>query len=182
MPRLTPEFKEQIKGLTTVELQQIVLKLAAKDKVSYDFILVNYLDKDGGEQELFDEAINDLNMLFMKGYRGYSVQIRMANMLQACTKRIDEFCKVSNNKKLEADLLMYVLKEPFSLPVISFGTCFSQFDHKVAQLVRRLITIVTKKLHEDYKMDYNEKINQYLLVLHARSRHNDLVYKMPREI
>ncbi len=182
MPRINPEFKEQIKSLTTAELQKIVLKLAAKDKFIYDFILVNYLDKDSGKRELYDEAVNDLNILFASGYRGFVKHIQMANMLRACTKRIDQFCKVSNDKKLEAELLMHVLKVPFSLPVEFFGSCFTQFDAMVAQLVRRLITIVTKKLHEDYKIEYDEKINQYLQILHARSRHINLVFNMPKEI
>lgn len=50
MPRLSTEVKEQIKQLSLAELQQIVLKVAAKDKMVYDFLLVNYLDKALGEQ------------------------------------------------------------------------------------------------------------------------------------
>ncbi len=83
---------------------------------------------------------------------------------------------------MEADLLMYVLNEPFSLPDGSFGTCFTQFDAKVAQIVKRLITLVTKKLHEDYKIEYDAKINSYLKILHNRSGHINLVYNMPRGI
>ena len=182
MPRLTNETKEQIKSLTRSELQQIVLKLAAKEKIAYDFIKVNYLDKDYGEQELYDKTKTDLDLLFLKGYRGFSDQLRMANMLSACIKHINEFCKVSNNKKMEADLLTYILKEAFSLPDSFFGTCFTKFDSKVAQIVKRLITIVTKKLHEDYKIEYEENINDYLRLLHLRSNHIDFVYNLPKEI
>lgn len=182
MPRLTPEIKEKIKNLTHTELQQIVFKLATKDKMAHDFIMVNYLDKDYGEQELYDKAISDLDMLFVKGYRGYSEELRMANMLTACIRRINEFCKVSKNKKMEADLLVYILEEAFSLPASHFGTCFTAFDSKVAQIVKRLITIVTKKLHEDYKIEYEGSINEYLRLLHTRSRHIDLVYNMPKII
>jgi hypothetical protein len=182
MPRLTPEIKEQIKSLSVNELQQIVLKLAAKDKMAYDFIVINYLDKDNGEQKLYDEAIFDLDMLFLKGYRGFSEELRMAQMLAASIKRINEFCKVSKNKKMEADLLVYILEQAFSLPSSFFGTCFTTFDSKVAQIVKRLITIVTKKLHEDYKIEYEKTINEYLRLLHERSRHIDLIYHMPKEI
>jgi hypothetical protein len=182
MPRLTNETKEQIKSLTRNELQQIVLKLAAKEKIAYDFIKVNYLDRDYGEQELYDKTKTDLDLLFLKGYRGLSDQLRMANMLSACIKRINEFCKVSNNKKMEADLLTYILREAFSLPDDFFGTCFTKFDSKVAQIVKRLITIVTKKLHEDYKIEYEENINDSLRLLHLRSNHIDFVYNLPKEI
>ncbi len=90
--------------------------------------------------------------------------------------------RISNNKKMEADLLLYILNEVFSLPADFFGTCFTKFDSKVAQIVKRLITIVTKKLHEDYKVDYKESINNYLQLLHKRSHHINLVYKLPKEI
>ncbi|MFW5793760.1 MAG: hypothetical protein ACOCWC_05705 [Bacteroidota bacterium] len=182
MPRLTSETKEEIKKLSPNKLQEIVLKLAAKDKTAYDFIFVNYLDKDYGEQDLYEEAKEDLNALFFKGYMGRSEQLRMANKLIACIKRVNEFTKTCNNKKLEADLLVYILKEPFSMPADFFGTCFTKFDSKVAQIVKRLITIITKKLHEDYKADYYRDINHYLQILHNRSQHINMVYNMPDKI
>lgn len=182
MPRLSPEIKEQIKSLSQNELQQIILKLAAKDEMAYNFLTVNYLDKEYGEQELYDKTTADLDLLLLKGYRGASAQLQTANKLSACIKRINEFCKISNNKKMEADLLNYLLKETFLLPPDFFGTCFTKFDTKAAQIVRRLTTIVTKKLHEDYKIEYREDINHYLRVLHDRSNHIDYVYKLPKEI
>ena len=96
----------------------------------------------------------------------------MANMLSACIKRINEFTKISKNKALEADLLMYILEIPFSLNETMFGTCFTQYDTKVAMILKRLINVVTKKLHEDYKIEYEEKINNYLQILHRNSNCN----------
>lgn len=182
MPRLSTEVKEQIKQLSHADLQQIVLKVVAKEKSVYDFILVNYLDKASGEQELFEKTKDDLNALFFKNYKGYSEELRLANMLAACIKRINEFTKVSKNKVMEADMLVYLLEEAFSFPDDLFGTCFTQFDTKVAQIVKRLITLVTKKLHEDYRIEYTEKINNYLQMLHRTSNHIDTIYSMPKAI
>ena len=182
MPRLDKETKERIKNLDYKELQDIVLKLATKEKSSYDYIFVNYLDKEFGEKELFEMAKADLEMIFLKRYKGFSEQLQIANMLGACIKRINEFTKISKNKLFEADLLLYVLEIPFSLTTNMFGTCFTQYDTKVAIIIKRLINVVTKKLHEDYRIEYDETINDYLKILHRTSSHIDTVYNLPKAI
>lgn len=182
MPRLSSEIKEQIKNLDTKELQEIVLKMAAKEKLVYDFVVTNYLNKEYGEEELFEETKDDLEMLSLISYKGISVQIRVAKMLGNCIKRINEFTKVSKNKKYEAELLMYALQFSFSLPPNEFGTCFTVFDSKTAITLKRLINIVTNQLHPDYQADYAVKINEYLKILHLRSNHIDTVYHMPKSI
>ncbi len=182
MPRLSIEVKNQIKGLSRQDLEQIVLKIAAKEQSAFDFILVNYLEKEEGEKDLFEKTKSDLDVLFYKGYKGFSEELRLANMLAACIKRINEFTKVSKNKLMEADLLIYVLDVPFSLSTDLFGTCFTQYDSKVGLIVKRLITLVTKKLHPDYLNDYKYIINGYLKVLHQTSSHNDTIYNLPKTI
>jgi hypothetical protein len=175
------EIKEQLGALPKSELVGIIVKLAAK-KANYDFLLVNYLDKDSGEKDLYEEARRDIDSLFQKRYKGFSEQLQLANMLGACVKRINEFTAVAKNKKLEADLLMYVLEVPFSLSTNMFGTCFTQYDNKVGLLVRRLITIVTKKLHPDYLVEYKDKLNAYLTILHRTSDFNGNIYLLPKMI
>ena len=182
MPGLTKEETEQVRSLDSKSLHDIVMKLMSKDKFAYDFVITNYLDKQQGENDLFEQVKEDLDILTMRSYRGFSEQLQMANMLGACIKRINEFTKVSKNKVMEADLLVHVLKGPFGMPTDMFGTCFTQYDTKVAMLVKRLVTLVTKKLHEDYLMDYRDEINRYLDILHQHASHIDTVYKMPKAI
>ena len=182
MPRLSIEVKNQIKGLSRKDLEQIVLKIAAKEQSAFDFILVNYLEKEVGEKDLFEKTKSDLDILFQKGYKGFSEELKLANMLAACIKRINEFTKVSKNKVMEADLLIYVLDVPFSLSTNLFGTCFTSYDSKVGLIVKRLINLVTKKLHPDYLNDYKHAINDYLKKLHQTSRHIDTIYHLPKAI
>lgn len=182
MPRLKRETKEQIKSLSTKELQQIVLKLASKDKLAYDYIWANYLNKESGEKELFEKTKHDIDSLTYKQYKGFSDQLRLANMMAACIKRVNEFKNISNNKTMEADLLLYVLEIPFSLSEDYFGTCFTKYDFKVGQIVKRLVTLVTKNLDEEYRADYEDKINNYLEILHRNSNHIDLIYDLPKAI
>jgi hypothetical protein len=182
MPRLSIKEKEQIKNLSHAELQQIVLKINAKEQSVYDFVLMNYLDNESGEEELFENTKADLDLLFCKNYKGYAEELKLANMLTACIKRINKFTIVSKNKVLEADLLVYILEVPFSLSTDLLGTCFTQYDTKVALIVKRLITLVTKKLHEDYRIEYVKKINSYLQILHRTSNHIDTIYCLPKTI
>lgn len=51
MPRLSKEIKEQIKTLDNSVLQEIILKLASKEKLVYDFVITNYLNKETEENE-----------------------------------------------------------------------------------------------------------------------------------
>ena len=97
-------------------------------------------------------------------------------------KRVNEFTKVSKNQVLEADLILYVLAVPFSVDASIFGTCFTAFDSKVVQIVKRLITLVTTKLHSDYLADYQDTINVYLKILHQKSNFLDTVYYLPDKI
>jgi len=96
--------------------------------------------------------------------------------------KINEFTKISKNKKLEADLLLYTHKVPFLLTTNMFSTCFTQYDTKVAMIVKRLLNLVTKKLHEDFRIEYEETINNYLQILHRTSNHIDTVYYLPKAI
>jgi len=106
MPGLDKETKERIERLNLKDLQDIVLSLASKEKKAYDFILINYLDKEFGEQDLFEATKADLEMIFRKRHKGFSEELQIANMLGACIKRINEFTRISKNKVLEAELLL----------------------------------------------------------------------------
>lgn len=182
MPRRNKEIKEQIQKLDIQDLQDIVISLASRDKAAYDYILLHYLDKENGEQALFEATKADLEIIFRKRHKGFTEELQLTNMLGACIKRINEFTAVSKNKVLEAELLLYILQVPFSLTTNLFGTCFTQYDTKVAIIVKRLITVVTKKLHEDYKVEYEDKINEYLQILHRTSNHLDIVCGLPNRI
>ena len=108
MPRDKAILKAQVNELSKKELVDIVLKLAGK-RYNYEYLLVNFLDKDGGEQTLFEEAKEAIDTLCLKEYKGRTIQHQLAKKLNACTKRIGEFTVETKNKKLETDLVLYVL-------------------------------------------------------------------------
>jgi len=182
MPRLSLEIKQQIKELPKDKLEEIVLKMAAKEKSFFDFLQVNYLDKSGGENELFEKTKADLDKLFAKSYKGYAEQLKLVKMLNASIKRLNEFTKVCKNNVLEADLLLHVLEEAFGYPYDMFGTCFTTYDTRVGIILRRLMNLVLNKMHPDHLISYQDKINKYLTILHRTSNHIDAIYGMPKSI
>jgi len=181
MPRDKAFLKEQVNELSKKELVNIVLKLAGK-RYNYEFLLVNFLDKDGGEQTLFDEAKEDIDTLCQKEYKGRTIQHQLVKKLNACTKRISEFTVETKNKKLEADLVLYVLEKQFSHPGKVFGARFSGYDYKVGLLLKKLLNLVTKKLHPDYLIDYQDRINEFLTRLHHTSNRINTIFDLPQMI
>ncbi len=181
MPRDKAILKEQLARLSKKELAEMVLKLAGK-RYNYEYLLVNFLDTDGGEQTLFEEAKVDIDRLCQKEYKGSTIQKQSVNKLNACVARINEFIIETKSKKLEADLVLYVLELQFSNPVKVFGARVSGYDYKVGLLLKRLITLVTKKMHPDYLVDYQDKINEFLTRLHKTSNRINTIKELPKMI
>ncbi|MEO6233568.1 MAG: hypothetical protein ABJB11_19105 [Ferruginibacter sp.] len=182
MAKVADTISSQISNLPKQELEKLVLRAAKRDKEFHDFLLVNYFDKEYGEQDLFEQAKEDLEVFFRKKYKGYAEELQLAEMLKACSKRIVEFSKVCKNKHLECDLVMHVLEIPFSLPANMFQTCFTAYNYKVVSLLKRIVNLVEKKMHEDYKIQYRSKINNYLDVLHRTCSYLDYVNALPASV
>jgi len=118
-------------------------------------------------------------MLWKKEYRGSTVQKQHVNKLNTCVKRINEFTVETKNKKLEADLVLYVLELQFSNQIMVFGARVSGYDYKVGLLLKKLITLVTKRLHPDYLIDYEDKINDFLSRIHKTSNRINTIKELP---
>ncbi|MFT3752625.1 MAG: hypothetical protein QM800_07020 [Paludibacter sp.] len=181
MPLHKSILKEQLAQLSKKELAEMVLKLAGK-RYNYEFLLVNFLDKEGGEQTLFEEAKEDIDLLWKKEYRGSTIQKQHVNKLNACVKRINEFTVETKSKKLEADLVVHVLELQFSNKVKVFGARISGYDYKVGLLLKRLIALITNKLHPDYRIDYQDKTNEFLTRIHKTSDRINTIKGLPTAI
>lgn len=182
MAKISIEFKEALSAISRKELEKLVLKAASRDNEFYNYILINFVDREYGEQDLFEEALTDINNLMYKSYRGFSEELQLANMLAACNKRIDKFGKVCKKKSLELDLVMKVLEVPFSLSPNMFTTCFTNYNYRVYLLLKKAISILENKLHEDYRIEYAPVLNEYLVVFHRTSSHLDYVYNMQKQV
>lgn len=182
MTKIDSYIQEEISLLPKNELVKLVIKAASVNKQFHDYLLVNYINKKSGEKELFEQTKNDIEILFQKSYKGFSEELRLANMLAACNRRINEFSKIAKDKSLEMDLIMHVLKVPFSLPSQYFSTCFTRYNQQVYFLIKKAVTLINKKLHEDYHIQYAAPLNEYLEILHNFSDHLDYIYLLPKSV
>jgi len=182
MPRLSKEFKQAIKEIPVEELQKLVMQFASKNREIYDFINLQYVEGEDAEEELFEETKEKISdeILFL-GERGI-IQKNLAKAITKSVGYINHFVKVTKNKNREADLLRNLLDKVFENYADELGTCWTVFDSKLAVTTNRLYNLVTKKLHEDYWIEFREDLNRFLDVLHSRSNYLDYVNEMPKSL
>jgi len=181
MPYDKAILKVQVNELTKKELVDIVLKLAKK-RSNYAFLLTNYIEKEEGEQTLFEETLLDIDKIIAKEFNGRTIQHQQVKRFNACVKRVNEFGSDVKNKKLEVDLIVYLLKLQFSNPVKIFGAKISGYDYKVGLLLKKLISVVCNKLHPDYLADYQDIINDFLAKIHKTSNKINTIRELPKNI
>jgi hypothetical protein len=182
MPRLSKEFKQAIQEIPVEELQKLVMQFASKNPVIYDFINLQYVNGNDAEDDLFEDTIEKItNEILYPGKRGI-VQKNLAKAIAKSVEYINHFAKVTKNEKREAELLLSLLTVVFDNYTDELGTCWTVFDSKLAITTNRLYNIVTKKLHEDYRIEFAEPMNRFLEILQAKSNHLDYVYDMPKSM
>jgi hypothetical protein len=175
-------IKQTVTQLPKKELEKLLIRAAQKHEQVQNYLLINYVDKKFGEEILLEKTRADLEILFRKRHKGFSEELQFANMLAACLKRINEFAKACRNSELELQLVMEVLAVPFNLNSNMFCTCFTVYNYKVYMLLQKAINIFQKKIHEDYRLEYEERLNEYLSIMHRTSEHLDYISNLPVKI
>lgn len=176
MPRLTPELKNVISSLTLEEIQKLIFRFARSNKDVYDFLVYEYVNNNNNT-ELFEKAKEKIGFILL-GLSGRIIQKQLAKAIGKSIQEINRFAKITKDKKLEADLLMFLLKIVFKNYGDCFGTCWTVFDSKVGITTNRLLNLVTKKLHYDYQIEYREDINGFIKRLRETSGHIDTIFNM----
>ncbi|MCX6249849.1 MAG: hypothetical protein NTX61_03760 [Bacteroidetes bacterium] len=181
MPKISKEFQEEIKKIPIGEIQKLVIELARKSQEVYDLVDVRFINRQDADTDLFNETKEDIafEMEFI-GSRGV-IQKQIARSIAKSVEGINHYAKVTKNKVKEAELLLYLLEIAYKLHDVELGTCWTVFDSKLAITTNRLLTLVSKNLHEDYFIEYQEPLNRVLRILHAKCNHLDYVYNLPKQ-
>jgi uncharacterized membrane protein YheB (UPF0754 family) len=177
MAKVSKGFKEQIAELSRKDLENIIIKIAGKEQSVFDYIQVNYLDKEFGEQELYEKTLDKIRATMQSGARGI-LQKSLAKEISLCRKHIKEFTDISKNKVLETELVRFVVNFYFKRYKKHLGTCFTTFDSNLGSMLKRLITLVTKHLHPDLLEDYREELTAHLKAMRTSSYHLDDTYNL----
>ena len=168
MPGLSKDFKQAIAEIPVRDLRKLVMQAAAKHREFYDIINIQYVSGDQAEKEIFEEikdkALAELCFVEDRGV----LQKNLVKAISKAVKHINHYVKVTRNKAGEAELLLSLLDEIFKNYSNELGTCWTAYDSKLAVTTNRLYNLVTKKLHEDYTIEYMEPLNNFLKTLHHR--------------
>jgi hypothetical protein len=177
MAKLSSEFKEAIHALQKDDLEKIILRFSKKDKEMYESLCFEYV-KNETAINLFEDSKEQIEIHF-RNLRNSVIQKQLANAISKSVKTINNFRSITKEIKLEADLLLYLLKIVFDNFQDELGTCWTVFDSKLAITTNRLMNLIKKDLHEDYWIEYREEMNNFIKILKRKSRHIDFVYNMP---
>lgn len=180
--KVDPEVSRLLLTLSKEELIKILSKALQKDKSLHDFVYVNYLDPIDGPGVLYEQAIQDIQLLKIKSYKGHTFQQRFSRMLGACTKRINEFDKICKQKELVLDLLLYMLDEIRSINLEGSESALRGTKRRVYLLLKKALVIYSTKIHPDLQIEYRTKINTNLHHLHTHSNHIDYIYSLPESL
>jgi hypothetical protein len=182
MPKLTSDFKKQIKTLDFKDLEMIALKCASRDRFCYEYILVNFLNPEYGEQDLFEKYKLELDALSQKTFAGRTESKRLSKLLKASNQLVKQFKLVVKKANLEVELYLHLLEIQFEMLPQSISVRYQVYDNAIARTLKKVIDLVKEKLHEDYLLEYEGKINGYLLTLHRVAPYNTHVKELPKKL
>lgn len=178
---ITKDIKQSISDLPKEELAKLVIKIASKDEVFYEYIKFTYFREGIDENDIFEDYNSKIKNLTLKRYKGYAEEEKAAHFITACNKELTNFEKICKNKELHVSLIFKVLDCALYDFGARFGTCFTAFEYKFSLLLKKVIKIVTTKMHEDMIIEYKDQINKYLRQIKAAS-YLDYIYVLPDEI
>jgi hypothetical protein len=175
------EIQARVAAMPRRQVENLLVKAMRESDSFYQYVWVNYIDKEAGEAKLYDQYVAEINGLLKKGYRGASEELRAANMLAACKKKVDDFSKVCPAKDKAVELGLYVAgHENTNYPNYA-GTCFTKFDYEYFMLFKKIKSLY-KSLHADIQYEYEERLQSILTQLKTHSRHLDYVNDLPDKL
>jgi hypothetical protein len=175
------EIQVAIANMPRKDIEALLVKAMRESSTFYQYVWVNHLDKEAGEEQLYEQYKTEIQGLLSKGYRGSSAELRAANMLAACRNKLDAFGKVCQSKDKAVELGLYIATHPFiNYPDYS-GTCFTKYDYEYYMLFKKIRSLY-QTLHPDIQHEYKEKLQTILTKLKKYSRHLDYVYDLPERL
>lgn len=178
MPKITADFKKQVKQLSRTELETVLLKFAGRDKQLWGHLYIHYINPTFGVEELLEQTQEGLVTIFEKPYRGKTETIRRIRCITASLKYVAEFAKIVKQPELEVELLLQVVEYQLSLPS-KLGTHYQSYDNKVTRLIKKIIDLLDKKVHPDYHLEFAPRVNQALTYVRERVPYNTVLQKLP---
>jgi len=173
------DIKTVVVNMPAKEKDKLLLQLLRKNPKAINKI---YYQQVAGKEEiemLIEDLKNEISALLSDElFKRGRFQKNMARGIRNASQAINEYTSVLRPEQ-ESALYLHILDIIFKDMSQALGTCWTTFDHKVAQTLSKVVTLVSKKLHEDYRVEFEEQVNDYLQRLKKTSSHLDYVYNLP---
>jgi|GEM_PF-1830887 len=178
------DIEPYLQSLSPKQKDKLLYQILKKDQDTVEKLYYNHIAGSDGLDDRYDEYKELVRAKLFDYYRARADELILAKAISEAKKVINEFKKIDKRPEKEAELLMVILEEVFDRPPsdVRFGTCWTKYDHVVAQTLKRLITLIKTKLHEDHLMDYKPQIDKYVFRLKSASSFNDFVWELPDEL
>ncbi|WP_205499692.1 hypothetical protein [Rufibacter psychrotolerans] len=177
MPVPSADFKQALKQLSEKEKEALILRLVRKDAEAYDTLAFELLDEVTLET-LFERSTQIIHdILFTANGRSLSKALNRA--LKKSTQEIARYYRITKDRKGEVELHLYLLGLVFENFTGQFDSIYKGFYVATARLVLRTISLIQKYLHEDYHLEYQDQLNQFLTDLNGRSKRRQLPFNLP---
>lgn len=173
-----------LRSLSEKQKDKMLRDLLKKNEDLVERLYFKHLSLPEELDSRYEEYERKVKSALFGSYRAMTDELMLAKAIGEAKKSINEFKKIDKRVIKEVELLMIILTTVFEdrTNPAQFGTCWTKYDFAVTQTLKRVISLLQKKLHEDYLLDYKEILEKYIRRLKASSRFNDFVYVLPDEI
>ena len=180
MPVPSADFKKAVKALPEKDKEALLLRIVRKDAELYETLAFELLPNVTLEDvfEEHSERIHDI----MHSTSGRFLTKSLTKNLRKAIKEIARFKRITKDVKAETDLHLYLLKLIFDNFTGSFESPYKSFYVATARFTAKTAQLILKKLHEDYHVEYQSEIDNYLEQLRSRRRYNELSFDLPRQL
>jgi hypothetical protein len=176
------QIKPYIESLNLKEKDKLIVQLLRKNQEEMSRIYYQKVASSGELDEYFDDTKEEILVCLDVNYSYGILQKNLAKGIAKANKTIKKYALVDKRPEKEAELLMFILDLLFEEYSNEFGTRWTAFDYRTGQTLSKLITLVSKKIHPDYRIEFEDRINNYLLEIKKLSSYNDFIYNLPDKL
>jgi hypothetical protein len=180
MPVPSSAFKKTLQRLSEKEKEALILRAVRRDAELYDMLCFEILEEVTYEQvyQRSAETIRELMMGSTGRYRGKS----LAKGLRKSVQEISRFKRIAKDPKGEIDLHVHLLQLIFEHFTEHFEGHYKSFFTATARLTVRTRQLILKNLHEDYRIEYQMPMDNFLGRLHGYGKSLSLTFHLPQRL
>ncbi|MBJ6109763.1 hypothetical protein JAO73_12115 [Hymenobacter sp. BT523] len=179
MPVPSAEFKKALKRLSEAEKEALLLRAVRRDAELYETFRFELL-ADVTLAQVQEETADRIHELFNVAVTGRLLNRSLVKAVRASVQEAARARRITKNKQLEIDLLLYILRQCIDNYSGQFDSVYDGFYNATARLAARVPALVLKSLHEDLWVEYKSDLDEILRDLHSRKKSHQLKFELPR--